>query len=500
MSTFVGRQEALALIDSLWNSPKSNFLILYGRRRVGKTRLLTYWLKRHKKHGLYWVAEPTSALDQLRSFSQALYNFSTPNGTPPAPQEFTYASWEQALLHVAAIAQERRIALILDEFTYLMDVQPDIAGTLQKVWDQALGEANLFLVLSGSQMGMMQKQLLSYQAPLYGRSTAQVKLPPLPYGVTKEYFPGYSAAERVALYSVWGGVPAYWERINTQVSILQNIRSQSLAVNAQMQEEPRTLLQDFINDPHNYVGIMRGIAHGARTPARISTFTGLPPGHMSRYLAVLQDTGFVARFVPLTEMKINSRRGRYYIVDPFLRFYYHFVAAFQAKLALGEQEEIVQAVEDGLPQFIEENTWPELCREWLLRANAQGKFPVSIEETGATWIRHQIFDVVGIDKVKKNLVIGACLWRDEPAGPHVIKELAEKTSAIVPTKGNWSVYYIGFAKNGWQSGATRSAEQAVRQYSGKNWQAKGVYLYELKDVDNDLVSWHENKALQPITA
>jgi hypothetical protein len=244
-----------------------------------------------------------------------------------------------------------------------MDVQPDIAGTLQKVWDQALGEANLFLVLSGSQMGMMQKQLLSYQAPLYGRSTAQVKLPPLPYGVTKEYFPGYGAAERVALYSVWGGVPAYWERINTQVSILQNIRSQSLAINAQMQEEPRTLLQDFINDPHNYVGIMRGIAHGARTPARISTFTGLPPGHMSRYLAVLQDTGFVARFVPLTEMKINSRRGRYYIVDPFLRFYYHFVAAFQAKLALGEQEEIVQAVEDGLPQFIEENTWPELCRE-----------------------------------------------------------------------------------------------------------------------------------------
>ncbi|MCA9993691.1 MAG: ATP-binding protein, partial [Anaerolineales bacterium] len=124
------------LLDNLWQSSRATLLILYGRRRVGKTRLLTHWLRLHSDRGLYWVAEPTSSHEQLRAFSQAVYNYSTPDA--PAPQEYTYANWEQAFREVAKLAQNQRFTLLIDEVTYLMAVNPNFIGILQKAWDQWL--------------------------------------------------------------------------------------------------------------------------------------------------------------------------------------------------------------------------------------------------------------------------------------------------------------------------------------------------------------------------
>lgn len=155
-SDFIGRGEELKLLDNLGNAPKASLLILYGRRRVGKTRLLTHWLQRYGANALYWVAEPTSAFDQLRSFSQAINNFATPDA--PAPPHFTYGSWEHALRQAAQLTNaQRRLALFIDEVTYLMDVNPAIVGTFQKAWDMWLSKSNIFLALSGSHMGLMQQ-------------------------------------------------------------------------------------------------------------------------------------------------------------------------------------------------------------------------------------------------------------------------------------------------------------------------------------------------------
>ena len=183
---FVGRSRELEVLDSLWQSPKAMLLILYGRRRVGKTRLLTHWLRRYPGQGLYWVAEPTSSLSQLRSFSQAIMSFMDPEAD--IPPEFTFSSWELALRQLARHAQGKRIALFIDEVTYLIDVDPEFVGMLQKIWDHWLSDANLMLVLSGSQMGIMRRHLLDYQAPLYGRATAQMQLQPLPFGATGDFF------------------------------------------------------------------------------------------------------------------------------------------------------------------------------------------------------------------------------------------------------------------------------------------------------------------------
>jgi AAA+ ATPase superfamily predicted ATPase len=394
------------------------------------------------------------------------------------------------LQQVAALARGERLALFVDEVTYLIDVNPAIVGTLQKAWDQWLSKSNLMFGLSGSQMGLMQKQIISYQAPLYGRATAQIKLPPLPFDVTSQFFPDYEPPERVAVYAIFGGIPAYWERLDAGASVMENVRSQLLTSNTLMQEEPRLLLQDFINDPHNYVGIMRAIAHGEHTQNGISKMTGLSKGHVSKYLSVLRETGFVEREVPVTESEPSSRLGRYFVTDPYLRFYYRFLSSYQLHVALGAQQQALKSISQSLPEFIEDNTWRELCQGWLLRASGEGEFPVMIEQVGSAWKRNFYFDVVGINRMEKILVAGSCQWQNGPADLGAIRDLVMQAPSLIPRDEPWRVYYLGFASGGWSRDALDLADRLVR--SGKaehNWRVEGVQLLDLARVDADMARW-----------
>jgi AAA+ ATPase superfamily predicted ATPase len=489
-STFIGRKKELELLSSLWSLPRATLLILYGRRRVGKTRLLTHWLNRHQEHGLYWMAEATSALEQLRSFSQALIHFIDPE--TPTPEDFTYSTWEQALRQVALHAEKERMVLFIDEVTYLMDVNPGFVGTLQKAWDHWLSDSNLMLALSGSQMGLMQKKILAYDAPLYGRDTAQVRLSPMPFSATKKFFPGYSAADRVAIYTMWGGVPAYWERLDQTLSVMENLQRQLMPYQSWMIDESRTLLQDFITEPHNYVAVLRAIADGLQSLGEISERAGLSGNHTSFYLSVLRDAGFVQREVPISQLGQDSRRGRYFVVDPFLRFYYRFLAAFQSKLALGQQQQTIHAIEEALPQFIEANTWQELSRTWLLEASANGEFPLPIEDVGSEWKRNFMVDVVGLDKESKSIVLGDCYWREEPAGLESIQDLVRKTGSALPDNDAWNVYYVIFSASGWTTEAEEKAQSVIDAAASRrrrSWCPVGIRLVDLNTLDKDLDRW-----------
>jgi hypothetical protein len=485
---FLDRQRELELLDRLWNSSHAEFLILYGRRRIGKTALLIEWIRRRSQRTLYWVASPTSAAAQLRSFSQAVYNFSSPEA--PAPDTFTYATWEQAFQQVAALAEKERLALFIDEFTYLLEVTPGIAGQLQNLWDHLLSQRNFFLCLSGSHLGMMKREFLSYQAPLYGRASAQLYLQPFSYGATTRFFPNYSAADRVAIYAIFGGVPAYWERIDPSKSISQNIKTNLLTPNNLLQAEPRLLLQDFVSEPHNYIAILSAIAHGAHVVKDISSLTGLPSGHVSKYLSVLTDTGFVERRIPVTDRE-SSRSGRYHITDPYLRFYFRFLEGRQELLALGIQEQPLAEISRHMIDFIGTYTWEELCREWTMRAGAASVLPYLSDTVGSAWTADTQVDVVGFNSMEKTLILGECKWTRTPNDRKPIAELIEKKAErIVPGQGNWKVFFVGFSRAGWTSGA-RAYEDLINQQppAGPNWKVSGIRLVELDGLDQDLQNW-----------
>jgi AAA+ ATPase superfamily predicted ATPase len=347
------------------------------------------------------------------------------------------------------------------------------------------------LALSGSQMGLIKNHLLDYEAPLYGRATAQVMLPPLPYAAMKEYFKGYGAADRVAMYTMWGGVPAYWERINQQRNIVENLRQNILPAYAWMIDESRILLQDFITDLHNYVGLMRAVADGQQTLGDVAKRAGLSSSKASFYLSVLRETGFVERRVPVSQRGTDSRRGRYYVTDPYLRFFYRFLSAYQSKLALGQIQPVLDLIQQELPQFIAHNTWQELCRDWLLMSSANGEIPIHIDEVGSEWTRSTSIDVVGVSDSGPSLVLGDCFWGDVQ-GIDAIDTLIQKASSMLPKNSDpWQIYFVPFSGAGWSDEAYAEAENVLahRASRSRRWQPMGIKLVDLEKVDSDMGDW-----------
>lgn len=483
---FVARERELKVLQKEWDSDKARMLILYGRRRIGKTRLVTHWIETFNPRALYWVAEPTSSKDQLRAFSQALFNFERKS---IAPDDFTYSTWRQAFEQAAEIAKHERLALIIDEFTYLMALEEGIAGILQNAWDHHLQHSNIFLIVSGSHVGMMERGVLSYQAPLYGRATSRLMLQPLPFKVTKNIFPKYRPDERVALYAIFGGVPAYWEQFDPGISLDRNIKEYLLGDANLTQDEPRLLLQDFVSEIHNYAAILRAIAQGYRTPKEIASASGLNDKHISMYLSTLIGTGFVERRVPVIE-QASSRLGRHHITDPFLRFYYRFLSRRQPQLALGVDDQTLAEIKKHLVDFIGTHTWEELCREWLLRAGGHKILPFLPDQVGSTWNREVQIDVVGVNFMEKTLILGECKWDRHPMDLDILRKLIEKTSKVLPTEGQWKVFYIGFARSGWTQDAIQFARGVkTAKIHGERWQAAGMLLRTLNEVDVELDSW-----------
>lgn len=477
---FRGRVEELKLLDDLWDAPKATLLFLYGRRRVGKTRLLIHWLTKHQDRGIYWVAEPSSAFHQLRSFSQAIYNFSHPES--PSPQDFTYANWDQAFAEVARLAETERLALFIDEITYLIDVDPTIVGKLQKIWDHVLKPSQVKLALAGSQRGVIEK-MFAPKEPLYGRANALLDLPPLPFTVVCDFFPEYSLPEWVQIYAMLGGVPAYLERLDASLSIMDNIE-QLLIPNTLMREEPRLLLQDFISDAHNYVSILKAIAQGAKTQLEISNHTGLSQGHISKYLSVLRDSGFVERQIPITD-SAKSRRGHYSITDPYLRFYHRFLAT-PTHLALGRSQQAMKEIERDMGAFIEQYTWRELCQSWLIAVSNRGDFETTFDKVGSAWTSKYFVDVAGIQQRSKRLVLGTCHWTDDPIDETSLLSLLDNAENVARKQGTWLIDFVGFSANGWTAAAHQFAEAVAATQSGKHWRARSCRLLTLEDVYADL--------------
>lgn len=487
---FIGRSRELHEFNLRYHSKKAEFMILYGRRRIGKTRLVTRWMETQNPRALFWVAEPTSSVDQLRSFSQTIFRFES-QSQPPA--DMSYGNWRTAFEALARLAEKERLAVIIDEFTYLIEAEPAVAAYLQHAWDHTLSKANIFLVVSGSHLGMMYRQVLSYQAPLYGRSTSNLLLQPLPFGVTQSFYQNYDADERVAVYAMLGGVPAYWERFSPERTVTENIREEFLNYRGSLHDEPRLLLADFLNDPHNYVAIFRAIASGARTPKEIARVSGLDEKHVPQYLSLLVETGFVARRVPVTQPPA-SRLGRHFITDPFLRFYYRFLSRRQTQLALGVDEQSLAEIKRHLLDFIGTYTWEELCQEWLLRATGKARLPFLPDQVGSAWTRKAQVDVVGINSMEKTLILGECKWSPKTMDRDVVETLVRKTNEFVPTEGRWRVYYLGFARGGWNGEAISFANELGRaRVEGDNWKAAGASLMDLSQVDQDLNEWSESK-------
>lgn len=488
---FVNRQRELQALDSFYAFHDAALMILYGRRRVGKTSLLSQWLEqRNVPNALFWTATTHGSAYQLRDFSQALMRFDPRFATAPS-EDFAFRDWDAALAHVGEIAalSSTPLVIIVDEFTYLLRSEPALSSVFQTAWDRRLSRLpNVRLILTGSLLGFMERDVLSTRAPLYGRATSLLRLRPLPFGTLREVFPGWSPAERVAAYAVCGGIPAYLDLFANSTSFAKGL-SRCLVPGSIMLTDPALLLHDQLHEPYVYESVLGAIASGFHTWSDIAKMAGVAEGSLGFYLKTLQALELAERRDPVLSSR-PGRKGRYHVRDPFLRFYYRYVVRHITAIERGDVEQVIRAMRKELRSFIGTYVFEELCREWVYAEGFHGGLGFSPETVGSYWAQHRgqavQLDVVGANAPEKRLFIGEAKWGAGSVSRSVLTDLIARSQRMAQVaKTGWQVQYGLFARGGFTSATTRAAREM------------GVRLVGLEELEDRLAERASRGPLPP---
>jgi AAA+ ATPase superfamily predicted ATPase len=477
----VDRAREMQELNNLLQSPAARLVAVSGRRRLGKTTLLVHWAKTSGHPYLYWVASHFPSAVLLAEFSRKVWQHGNPNKRVPG--QFSYESWQEAFEMLAEACQgEQRHIVILDEFPYAVQSEPGLPSALQNAWDHHLKFSNVCLALCGSQVGMMER-LLGADAPLYGRMAGPLRVRPLPFAATKTFFPRYSAEQRVAVYAILGGVPAYLEQFSDERSILENLRHHLFQDVGLFRTDPDYLIGEQVRDLNNYQAVLAAIADGARKPADIALHAKLAQrSGVDPYLAQLVEMDYVRRELPVTvspAQRATSRSSRYILADNYLRFYFRFVRTHLDLIAQQLYDELEKRIAEQLRAFIGMTTFEELCREWVLSQARQGGLPFAVEQVGSYWDNQVQVDVAAISWREKALLLGEAKWQTDDMGRAVVRELIEektaKVKAALPDGGEgWRLFYAFFSRVGF----TAAAQQMAGEHQAQ--------LVDLTQLDKDL--------------
>jgi hypothetical protein len=447
---FVNRVSELDLLEKLHDSGRAEFFVLYGRRRVGKTELLSHFCR--GKRAVFFVADLASEESLRAGFSGAV------NTVLFGPNRINavYPSWEDLFQALGRESQSERLVVVVDEFPYLVSAHPPIASILQRVWDRELKNSRIMLILSGSYIGMMEETVLGYQAPLYGRRTGQYLLEPFLFEDARAFFDGYSLEDQGRAYAVYGGTPAYLETLRTNTPLTQNILEGILTRGAFLYDEVRFVLQQELREPRVYFAILQAIAAGRTRLNEIKQAAGVDGA--AAYLDTLRQLHLVERRVPVTEKQPHkSRRGIYRLRDPYLRFWFRFVHPNRSQLERGGGPMILET--QVLPQ-LDTFTGPvfeEICMQFLWATGLSGRLPFAPTGIGGWWRANEEIDLVAVGETDALLV--ECKWSNKPAGTDILGSLENKTRLVQPDLGDREIRYALCSRSGFTDQLLRAAEE-----------------------------------------
>jgi uncharacterized protein len=461
---FVNRATELAFLNGLLTRTRpgpGQLILVYGRRRIGKTALLRHWANTVDSPSTYWVAEREVAPLQRRRLYARLIG-------RPVQEAPIFESWPDLWASVAALLEGKRHIIVLDELPYAVESDAGMLSALQNAWDGYFQQSNHLIFLCGSQIHTMET-LMQGNSPLFGRMTGQWYLRPLAFGNLPAFLPNWSPEELVAMYAIVGGVPAYLAWLDAEKGIADNIRQIVLAPGSQFLSEPTLILSDELRDPRAYRSIIQAIGSGAHTMNEISNAAFISKSHLPAYLARLQELRLVERrisaLVPSAERQ-RSRTGRYHLSDPFFRFYFRFIAAVHEDINY-EPEQILSSIQQGLRAFVGQTAWEELARTWVRWAGASSILGWRPQTIGSHWSRVVQVDVVAIDWTSRQILIGECKWGTDTVSRSIVRELimskTPKVLAELPDGGRgWRIQYAIFARNG----LTEAAQQELTAHAG----------------------------------
>jgi hypothetical protein len=440
---FVNREKELRWLDERFESGRAEFVVLTGRRRVGKTALLSEFAG--GKPGVYFLAYLDSAETLLRNLSAALW--AAEHGPEALPG--SYGSWLGLFQAVGRLAARERFVFILDEYPYLAGADEHLASVIQKVWDEQLQHSQIFLVLCSSYMSVMERDVLNRAAPLYGRRTAQLTLHPLTVKQSAAFLPDRSTVELIEIHAMTGGMPAYLAQLRSDLSLWANLSRTAFDPANILYHDGLTLLRDELREPRHYAAVLRAIASGQHTLSAIAREAGVERSSLPSYLATLQGAGYVERRVPISITYVSRRqRGVWHIADPYTRFWGRYILPYTGAIEKGQGAGLVeQILRPTWEQFVA-ITWEELVRASvydLAARHTPGFWP---EAVGSWWdARHQI-DLVAVSYQQRIAWLGEARWRSEPMGLPDLEALQRRSRAWRGAETGWRLYYTLFSRGG----------------------------------------------------
>ncbi len=414
---FVDRIEEMRRLDRLMASREGGLAVVYGRRRIGKTRLLLEWSARHG--GLYTVADQSTAKIQRRYFAEAAARYL------PGFADVDYRDWRGLLERLArgAAAAGLRGPFIFDELPYLVTVSPELPSVLQRWIDHEAKSAGLVVAVAGSSQRMMQGLVLSHDAPLFGRAREILALEPIEATYLHQVFEPDDGIELVQLYATWGGVPRYWElAADTGGSLPERIDRLVLDPMGPLHREPDRLLLEEVPSAMETRPILDAIGAGVHRVSEIGGRLGRPATSMSRPLERLVEIGLVRREVPFGESEKKTKRALYKIVDPFSRLWFRVVAPHRGVLAASPRA-IRRQILERFWRDLAAQAWEELCRLQLARLGEIAGGPWG---PASRWWRgsQPEWDVVSSSLAGDRLLLGEAKWSSAPVTPRKLQHLA----------------------------------------------------------------------------
>jgi len=427
-------------------------LIVYGRRRVGKTALINEFCK--DKPTVFFSALNASDKENLEALSKAIYEKDHP-GMDSVP---VFQSFEAALDQITRMAEKERLVFVIDEYHYLAKANKSISSRLQHIIDHTWKNGQLYLILCGSSMSFMEYQVLGYESPLYGRRTGQYKIQALTYKEITAFNPTLTNEQQSLIYGITGGVPHYINKLDVYEDVDKALKENLFNTSSYLFEEPENLLKQELREPAIYNSVITAIAGGASHANKIATKVGVESAVCAKYLKVLLDLGIIKKETPITEKP--GKKTIYTIGDNFFRFWYRFVPQNTSAISAGRIEQIYEPVIKRHLSDYMGLVFEQMCREYLLRyAN---DLPIILSDVGQWWgteskAKKEVqIDIVGSPVEGDEYIIGSCKYRNDPIGVDELELI--RHYADVFGKGKKYHFYI-FSKSGFTKGLQDLADQ-----------------------------------------
>lgn len=436
MSIFIDRQDELAVLNDRYARKGAEFIILYGRRRIGKSELIEHFLKTTR--GIRFLAREESKHLQLKKISRDCADFFHDDFLQRSP----FGDWDSFFAYLAGKTKER-LVIAIDEFPYLVKEDPSLPSIIQEYWDTRLKDSGIFLLLSGSSISMMEEYTMQQGSPLFGRRTGQILLHGFRFVDVLDYIGDFTQA--VEYYSVFGGTPAYIMAIDKERNVLENITKKILSADASLYKDVEFVLRMELNEPRYYFSILLSIAKGNNRIGLIMNDTGLDKGLITKYLSILINLQLVGRKIPITENH-RSRKGLYQVSDNLFTFWFRFVHPNIERIERGEGDLVLHT--DIQPQFTQYTGKPfeSMAEDLFLEFNRKGLLPFRFDTIGSWWDKGEEIDLVALQKEGPSILFCECKWQDSVNAEKLLEKLKQKAAGVPWMDKTRKEYYCIIAR------------------------------------------------------